>query len=177
MITLSRFSSITGAPAPADFEQLRADVVARLEAALGRGLASGQRTEWLAVYRDGVAYPSAWPITEVPAGCRAIGDAIADVTPGRDVEVTYTGGYDEESCPADLAAAIAWGVYTLTNPAEPTLADGLSQLSIAGEYSVTREAGALLGADGALLPGRWALPIADLGGRCASLAAGYRRHR
>lgn len=177
MITLSRYSSLTGAPAPADFEQRRSDVIGRLEAALGRGLVSQERTEYLTVYRDKVAYPSAWPVTAVDGDYRAIGDAIYGVGPGRDVEVTYTGGYTEETCPADLAAAIAWGVYTLTNPADERMPDGVAQLQIAGEYQVTRDAGALTGADGHLLPGRWALPIADLGGRCASLAARYRRAR
>lgn len=176
MITADQYASITGAPVPAGFDTLRDLVVARLEGALGRGLTSAERTEWMELYRDGIAYPWAYPVTACDTGqvrttCIALGG------PAREVEVTYTGGYTDETCPADLAAAVAWGIHTLRNPVEAEVPDGVTSLSVAGEFSVTRTAGAYVGADGRELPGRWATPISDLGGRCATLAAAYRSHR
>lgn len=177
MITAATFTDITGAAAPADLDDVVARVVGRLEDALGRTLALGTRSERHIIYRDGVAYVRAVPVVSVPAGTLNLGDCIGGLLPGWQT-VAYTGGYDASSCPPQLAAAIAWGVHTLRHPQGPDpIGAGVTSLQIAGEYQVTREAGTRVGADGEALPGIWAWPIADLGGRCATLAAAYRRAR
>ena len=178
MITESEYSLFTGSDAPENFESLRALVVARLEVALNRQLPAGERTEVLLAYRDGLVYPAATPIIDAlerdftPTTIR-VGGAGTHV-------VTYVGGYSFRGepgptpVPVPLAEAIAWGIHTVANPNTAALPTGVQSLNIAGEYVISREVGSSWGADGQPLP-KWAGVIADLGGRCASLAAPYRR--
>ena len=112
----------------------------------------------------------------------------------RGISLTYTGGWapygsgttylyvDGDAgqtvsldLPIDLAEAIAWGIHTRVTP-QPELAlpHGIQSLNIAGEFSVTRSGDTKLGADGFPCPPRL-FRHADLGGRCLSLAAPYRR--
>lgn len=184
MIDAETYTALTGAAAPEGFEALEAVVVSRLANALGRDLDAAERTEWVTTY-DGLAFPQATPITDVDEetggqlddrtvevwGAPAVGQGRA--------QVTYTGGYlphgddgDGVPCPAPLAESIAWGVHTLAGPSGAGLPTGLVSMSV-GEWTVTRGDRAV-GADGEALP-RWAHGIGNLGGRCAQLAARYRR--
>ena len=112
----------------------------------------------------------------------------------RGISLTYTGGWapygsgttytyaDGDAgqtisldLPVDLAEAIAWGIHTRTAVAAPlSLPHGVQNLSIAGEFSVTRSGDTKVGADGFPCPARL-FRHQDLGGRCLSLAASYRR--
>ncbi len=169
------YTSITGAAPPANFDDLVDRVVDRLEAALDRPLRVAERTERCRVYSDGVAYPKSTPIIEVDGFTDF--DTVSVSTGQRSgwVLVTYTGGLlDDGDGPADLLAAVAWGVHTLAAPTVSTVNDGVQALNIAGEYSITRTPGTVVGADGEMVP-HALVSIADLGGRCASLAVRYRR--
>jgi hypothetical protein len=179
MITAALFTSVTGADAPADLTDRAAYVVARLEDALGRPLTYGTRTERCRCFADGVAYPKATPV-HAATGFDTDGVAVYTGQTGW-VNVTYTGGYSSVTstvaarrCPQQLAAAIAWGVHTLTTPADTVLPAGVESLNIAGEYSISKASGTVLGADGHDVPAALTV-LADLGGRCATLAARYRR--
>lgn len=184
MITSAHYTAITGEAAPADFLTLRDRVVARLESALGRKLTKATRTETLACFSDGLVYPSATPVLDA-TGYSFDADAIHTGRrsgPGR-VTVTYTGGYGTHNstasatnvpCPENLATAIAFAVRTLAAPQAAPVPAGVTSLNIAGEYSISRDPGAVIGADGELVPAALA-SIADLGGRCATLVSAYRR--
>lgn len=180
MITSAHFLAITQETAPPDFEQLRDAVIARLEAALGRPFQSQQRSEWVTVYADGVAYPKALPVTD--AGDLEHDDLAIYTNErgtGRPVQVTYTGGWNAHGAatnplPYPLAAAIAWGVHTLINPSPDAYPTGIQSVNVAGEFVVAREYGSRWGADGQPIPAQLA-ELADLGGRCAMLASSYRR--
>lgn len=177
MIDEAAYQDFTGAEAPANFAFLRDVVVDRLELALGRKIVSAARTETLRAYRDGIVYPSATPVT---ACSYEHTDTAVRVGTSGVVSLSYTGGftaYGESGVsplPAPLAAAIAWGIHTTANPNASALPSGVQSINIAGEYAITREAGSAWGADGQPLP-KWAAAIADLGGRCATLAAPFRR--
>ena len=178
MIDEAAYEELTGVEAPANFSFLLELVIARLEIALRRQLVSAQRTETLRAYRDGIVYPSATPVTAA-AGYDFTATTIRVRSAG-DIAITYTGGftaYKEDGAapiPTPLAASIAWAIHTLANPNTNALPTGIQSINIAGEYVVAREYGSTWGADGLPLP-KWAATIADLGGRCASLAAPYRR--
>ena len=97
------------------------------------------------------------------------------------IEVTYTGGWtpygstEGVSLPVDIAEAIAWGIHTKATPqAAPALPRGVASMNIAGEFAVTRTAGATIGADGWEVPARL-VAHSDLGGRCLTLVASRRR--
>jgi len=112
----------------------------------------------------------------------------------RGVDLTYTGGWapygsntmvpvpfgdntqlESIDLPADLAEAIAWGILTKNNgPQQLVIPHGVQSMNVAGEISVTRVAGVQLGADNFPIPRRL-FAAADLGGRCLTLAAPYRR--
>jgi hypothetical protein len=181
MITAADYLAITHEQAPPDFEALRAAVIARLEAALDRRLVNATRTEYVVVYADGIAFPLALPITS--AGDLAH-DTVAIYTQqrgnGRPVQVTYVGGFtpygalEGPTLPYPLAAAIAWGVRTLAVGPTPPVPMGVASMSVAGEFAVSVAAGTILGADGEPVPAQLA-ELADLGGRCATLASSYRR--
>lgn len=200
LLSNTRYTEITGASAPANFELLQAQVVARLDGALNRLLISQERTERVAAGYDGLAYPKATPITAVeedypfdeiavqvgrPSGyVHASGPfgSHVDVSMGgyASDDLTYTGGYTADTLPEGLAQAIAWGVNTLAaaqagnGAGSATVPPGVSSLSIAGEYAVTFTAGHTAGADGFPLPDRWT-HLADLGGRCVTNALRFRR--
>jgi hypothetical protein len=181
MITAADYLAITHEQAPPDFEALRDGVIARLEAALNRRLANTERTEWVVVYADGLAFPSALPVT---AAGDLTHDQVAIYThqrgTGRPVQITYVGGFtpfgstEGPSLPYPLAAAIAWGVRTLAAGPTPPVPMGVSSMSVGGEFSVSVAPGTILGADGEPVPAQLA-ELADLGGRCATLASSYRR--
>ena len=178
MIDATQYTALTGQTAPANFTTLVLIVVGRLSRALNRPLVSLVRTEQLTVYRDGYAYPTALPVTAAE-GFEFERYAIKIGTPGVH-EVTYTGGFvafgstASNACPFDLALAIGYGVQTLTTPTAGVIGAGVSSLAIAGEWTLTKDSKTVLGADGHLVPASLA-ELADLGGRCAVLAAGYRR--
>lgn len=181
MLTAADYLAITTEQAPPNFAALRDAVIARLEAALNRRLVNAQRTEWCVVYADGVAFPTALPVT-------AAGDLTHDTVAiythqrgnGRPVQVTYIGGFTPygsttgPALPYPLAAAIAWGVRTLAAGPTPPVPMGVSSMSVGGEFSVSVTPGTILGADGEPVPAQLA-ELADLGGRCATLASSYRR--
>lgn len=176
LLTNTRYTQLTGAPAPANFTALQQVVIGRLEGMLNRLLTSEERTERATPTFDGIYYPKATPVTAVQDDLDF--DDIA-VRTGRHIDlITYTGGYTEETLPAPLAAALAWGIHTLANSNGGTGASpippGISSLNIAGEYSVTFAGGHTPGADGFPLPERW-VHMADLGGRCVTGALRYRR--
>jgi hypothetical protein len=83
-------------------------------------------------------------------------------------------GYTDETVPAGLAEAIAWGVLTLHDPQLSALPQGVSSVNVAGEYSTVMAYGMTTSADGTALPIRYAF-ASDLGGRCVTLALRYRR--
>lgn len=200
LLSNTRYTEITGESAPANFESLQGQVVARLEGALNRLLPSQERTERVTAAYDGLAYPKATPITDVegdlpfdeiavqvgrPSGyvfARGPFGSHVDVSVGGYAwgDLTYTGGYTAETLPEGLAQAIAWGVHTLAaaqagnGTGGATVPPGVSSLSIAGEYSVAFTAGHTAGADGYPLPDRWT-HLADLGGRCVTNALRFRR--
>lgn len=185
LLTPTQYNQLIGSllPAPTEFSTVLPVVVAMLERALNRRLESAERTEVLTAYADGVVYPSAVPVT-------AAGDLVTDgraIYTGQSgqVTVTYTGGFTPYEAtsgtplPADLALAIAFGVRTyLASKAGSTstnaTASGIQSLSVAGEYTVTYQAGVAIGADGQSMPGHL-VELAPLGGACARLAAPYRR--
>lgn len=200
LLTNTRYTEITGASAPANFEALQSQVVARLEDALNRLLVSAERTERVTAGYDGLAYPKATPITAVegdypfddiavqvgrPSGYvseTGLFGSHVDVSLGGYAwgDLTYTGGYTASTLPEGLAQAIAWGVSTLSaaqagnGVGGATVPPGVSSLSIANEYSVSFTDGYTAGADGYPLPDRWT-HLADLGGRCVTNALRYRR--
>lgn len=186
MITAEDFLALTGADsAPADFETLRDMVISRLEVALGRPLVEAERTEWVEYWDDGAVYPKATPIVslgdDMPAWDHTDDTVLLDgVSRAGRLRLTYTGGFADygsdapNACPVQLAAAIAWGVHTSVSPATPAIPAGIQSLNIAGEWSATRAGNVILGADSEELPD-FAQGIADLGGRCAQMAAPYRR--
>jgi hypothetical protein len=200
LLSNTRYTEITGQAAPANYQALQGQVVARLESALNRLLVSQERTERVTAAYDGLAYPKAIPITAVQGDLpfddtavqvgRPAGYAVspgpfnqaAEISVGGYAagEITYTGGYTPETLPEGLAQAIAWGVSTLSaaqasnGVAVGTVPPGVSSLNIAGEYSVTFAPGHTAGADGYPLPDRWT-HLADLGGRCVTNALRYRR--
>lgn len=185
VITEAFYESVTGTEAPDGLGAVVHRVVARLEAALGIGVENRERTEWVTVYMDGSAFPRATPITDADSHDDVCVWLPARATVGRQ-QLTYTGGYHPQGTadvsldliiPDDLAEAIAWGVHTLAvfEPAEDPFEgrDDLTSVSVAGEFSVSRS-GAPTGADGVGLPSGLEA-LRDLGGRCARLAAPYRR--
>lgn len=200
LLTNTRYTEITGASAPANFEVLQDQVVSRLEEALNRLLVSEERTERVTSDYDGLAYPKATPITAVeedlpfddisvqvgrPYGYvyeRGPYGSHVDISLGGYAwgDLTYTGGYTAATLPEGLAQAIAWGVHTLSaaqagsTVGGSTMPPGVSSLSIANEYSVSLAKGHTAGADGYPLPERWT-HLSDLGGRCVSNALRYRR--
>lgn len=187
MITSAQYTLLTGKAAPATFSSLVLYVQGRLELALNRKIASAERTEKLRYYRDGLVHPSAYPVTD--AGTYEFDNSTITIGYGNGsagtLEVTYTGGYTPfgvapfaTSCPVDLAQAIAFGIETLDASAAgngaPIVPAGVTSLNIAGEWSLTKDKGTVLGADGSPVPASL-MELADLGGRCATLAARYRR--
>lgn len=176
LLTPLAYTRITGQSIPADFADVQAYVVSRLESILGRALESDERTESGYAGYDGFFYPKATPVVEAEGYEH---DGVGIHTGSGYQTVTYTGGYTDETLPAGLAEAIAWGVLTRTTiasgatlPAAGTA--GVASLSIAGEYSVTYTAGVVPGVDGYPMPSAWA-HAADLGGRCVAAALRYRR--
>jgi hypothetical protein len=179
MISAAQYTDLTGAEAPPDFEHKRDLVVTTLELALGRWFASAERVEVCDVFADGIVYPMATPITEFDGQFTDRWIYLAWPIRDHSTVVTYTGGWqayeaEADGLPVGLASAIAWGVHTLSNPSSTGLPSGVQSMSIAGEYSISREVGSRWGADGEPLP-TWAQSISHLGGRCAQLAAPYRR--
>lgn len=189
LITNTKYTEITGAPAPANFESVQADVIARLEDLLNRSLMLSERTERVTSNYDGLFYPSATPIVDVDGDYLFDDQAVQVGRPsvrsfsfsnihGLTPEfLTYSGGYTVETLPAGLAHAIAWGINTVTATAAGAILgspSGVSSLSIAGEYSVTFAEGMTAGADGQPMPIRFA-HMFDLGGRCVMSALRYRR--
>lgn len=177
VITAALYTATTGAPAPDDLEAQVAAVVVALEGVLHRPLVSQERTEWVNAY-DGCCWPKATPITDATG----LEHTDVEVRVGGNgverVQLTYTGGYDVTTCPRPLAEAICWGVHTLVTP-PPAVAsglelDGVTSLSVAGEFSVSRQGGVVYGADGKVVPASMGA-AAHLGGRCLTAAAGFRR--
>jgi hypothetical protein len=189
LITNTRYTEITGAPAPANFTSIQADVIARLEDLLNRKLILNERTERVVSNYDGLFYPAATPIVEVEEDYLFDDVSVQVGRPhirsfsfgnihGLTPEfLTYTGGYTTETLPYGLAHAIAWGINTVTsslNGPSGGAPSGVSSLSIAGEYSVTFSEGMTAGADGQPMPIRFA-HMFELGGRCVMSALRYRR--
>ena len=186
MITSAHYTLLTGKTAPGNFSTLLPYVQARLELALGRRFSAVERTEKLRYYRDGYVYPLAYPVRD--AGAYTFEDDaiyVGGSLGGGLLEVTYTGGYTtfataplDTACPVDLAQAIAFGIETLTATAAgdsaPVIPSGVTSINIAGEWSISKDKDTVIGADGLPLPSSLA-SLADLGGRCVSLAARYRR--
>lgn len=181
MLSASDYLAITQEQAPPGFEAWRAGVIARLESALDRVIVGGEHAEWLTAYSDGRVYPRALPITD-GGGFSHDGISIRLGERGRGVpvQITYTGGFEPFGSstgiplPYPLAAAIAWGVRTLAAGPTPPVPMGVQSMSVGGEFSVTVAPGTILGADGEPVPAQLA-ELADLGGRCATLASSYRR--
>jgi hypothetical protein len=80
----------------------------------------------------------------------------------------------DADAPADLIQAVAFGVLALSAPAERALPAGVSSLDVAGEYRVAVATGQVTTADDTALPESLAY-LADLGGRCVTLALRHRR--
>lgn len=189
LITNTKYTEITGASAPANFESVQADVIARIEDLLNRSLTLQERTERVVSNFDGLFYPVATPIVTVQEDLLFDDEAVQvgrpsirsfsfstihNLTPEF---LTYTGGYTVETLPFGLAHAIAWGIHTVTSTASGAMSgspSGVSSLSIAGEYSVTFALGMTSGVDGQPMPIRFA-HMFDLGGRCVMSALRYRR--
>ncbi len=238
LISTTDYQNFTGQVAPANFAELYAYVVPTLEDVLNRKLVNQVYNEHIyPVYRNGVIFPKATPITAVPQGWRfdencfylvwdQYGGTSEPANPGdfsasgidagvgasfssdgltsnnidyyleAGIDVTYTGGYTpyglntlyvpsggdtsfmlSSDLPIGLAKAIAFGIQTKAQAAPITpLPHGLQSMNVAGEYSVTRMAGVVIGADGWTVP-RKLKAAQDLGGQCLTLAAPYRRLR
>lgn len=189
LITNTRYTQITGQAAPANFETLQDDVIARLEDLLNRALTLQERTERVVSNYDGLFYPSATPIVDVQEDLLFDDQSIQVGRPSprsfsfSDLHaltpefITYSGGYTPETLPYGLAHAIAWGIHTVSSTASGAISgspSGVSSLSIAGEYSVTFSDGMTAGADGQPMPVRFA-HMFELGGRCVMSALRYRR--
>lgn len=164
LITVASYQAITG-----DMASSSAAITAKvematdlLEDALGRPLASAERTETTRPDRLGRVYPLAVPIT-VAAGWTIDGNTLVDggLWPDQygNIEITYTGGYVERSAnpsatnrlPAYVETDLAWAVYTLLFP--PTLTGvpaGATAVSL-GDASVS------FGPDGPPRPGLTAI--------------------
>jgi hypothetical protein len=108
LVSASTYTAVTGTAAPSNYADLEARVVARLSAVLGRPLQSAERVEKLTANFDGFAYPKARPVTAVE-GDYDFDEHTIRIGQGSAL-VTYTGGWTDETVPADLAEAIAWGI-------------------------------------------------------------------
>jgi hypothetical protein len=145
--------------------------------------------------------PGGWG-TSGPTGNIVGPSGSGGLMPGIDFEevegsgFTYTGGYApylsgstytpyngasdgsddlNYDLPADFAEAIAWALYTKVSTLPGVaLPQGIQSLNIAGEYTVTRVTGDIIGADGYTVPIEMAA-AQDLGGRCLSALYGYGR--
>jgi hypothetical protein len=80
----------------------------------------------------------------------------------------------DADAPADLIQAVAFGVLAFSAPTERALPAGVSSLDVAGEYRVAVATGQVATADDTPLPEQLAY-LADLGGRCVTLALRHRR--
>ena len=182
LLTAQQYTTLTGLAAPANFATVLPIVVSMLERALNRKLEEATRSETLEAYADGLVYPSARPVVSVQGGLTTDGVAIQTGQTGP-VTVTYLGGFAPfgqaaaNVLPPDLALAICMGIGTFNSTmggAATSAPVGVQSLSIAGEYTVTYQAGVAVGADGQAMPGAL-VELAPLGGGCARLAAPYRR--
>lgn len=196
LLTADQYETLTGATAPADFDDVEARVVAALEGALDRGLTATERVERLAVY-CGSVFPATTPlvaVTKVEVPVR--GDAgtwdeldvdwfddieigVIGASNGEWVAVTLVGGWDTDTVPADVAEGVAWAIHTTQHP-DPeasTSVDGVLSESVAGEYSVTRQAGITVGADGQQMPAGAPAALRPFGGRAATLLLPHRAVR
>ncbi len=138
MITPERYQQITGDHTSADAEVNRciADAVAELEEYLDRPLAEAERTESMRPDRHGNLWPRATPIIEAEGyeidglalvGSSPFGPGWDFLDPSTGVEVTYTGGWADQTAedfdaeadnqlPFCIVRDLAWAAYRLARP-------------------------------------------------------------
>lgn len=124
LVDEERYTTITG-DTTGDSDTLNtalAEAQQLLEDELGRQLETGERTERLRLYPNGRVYPAVTPITVAAGytiyGYAELGDASPiggpfDTSDPQYAEVTYTGGYTDETVPVCIARDIAWAAYQL----------------------------------------------------------------
>lgn len=166
-------------PVPQDFATIEAHVVRRIEAALGRPLVRGTFYEVVTTASDRIAYPKGTPVVSCAQGTVLNAYQVLLPVQERALTLEYVGGYtefeaaDPHACPYDLALAVACGISTLTG-GQQAHHDNVASMAVAGDYTVSFRTDVAVGADGVALP-KHLLELSDLGGRCAQLAAKYRR--
>jgi hypothetical protein len=134
LLTETYYRNITGDTAtPADAAVANASAAQDLlEDALGVPgfLESATRTETLTVHGGGVAYPTACPITDAPGYTVLDGNTLYGATSsltsfvaliGSDLpataEVTYTGGWTDETAPGYMRRDLAFVTQAILTPA------------------------------------------------------------
>lgn len=176
LITSAHYQTLLGEPAPAEFDLLQDHAIRILELYCGRPLESAWHTETVQVFSDGVAYPSATPVTDTTG--EWTDTTIEGLSYGWQT-ISYEGGFGEYDdpnhpapCPPQLAHAAAYAIHTLAQPVDQTLG-AFSALKV-GDYQVSVRDGQVIAADGLAVDGRL-LPFASIGGRALSLASDFRR--
>src|SRR5690606_23749562 len=121
-----------------------------LEDYLGRPVELAERTEAMRPDRDGWLWPKATPITDAGdydiegyglVGSHWGGGSIID--PAITVEVTYTGGWTDETLPACIARDLAFAAWRLANPTLPTADVAANATSVRlGDAAITFQGGA-----------------------------------
>lgn len=183
LITYDRYVTLSGdsTTASAAIEESIDEAERLVSDFLNRPLEEGTYTEQLFVEADGFSYPSAVPITSVPASadieiyddvalrCGAGLDFITagqwDEVGGYQVQlpraaITYTGGWTAASVPFGVASTIARLAYAMANPTPFSDDTGGATSKKVGDVSVTYGAGGAAGP----APGRGAIDALVPGG-------------
>jgi len=150
LVSVQQYQQVTGdfATASLDVEDAVAQATTLACEACTRTFVFGHYIETLYVYKSGMVYPSATPISEVVAPTESVLQGagiwvgwffpvpvlpvwVGVVPPQTDVE--YWGGYTAETCPPRLARAIAKMAWFMLHPA--TLSDmpgGVKSVNVGG---------------------------------------------
>lgn len=159
LISVAQYRAITGDETSASgvVETAIADAQGLLEDRLGRGLELRERTERVRLV-DGVAYPSATPITAVPSGQEVQGSAVLGVGPASVLvepsdthrSLTYTGGFDPAETdrsavtfvPVELSRAVAFAAQAIIDRDSSSLVIPPGAISVrVGDVAVSWGAG------------------------------------
>lgn len=149
VLGVERYRVITGdtTSAATAVEVAIADAQNLLADELRRGIENDERTERLKVDAAGRVYPSTTPITD-PGDYTLVGDSALDgaspsggpfltVPADTYADVTYTGGWTDETVPACVERDLAWAAAAVVNPgAVSRIPAGSISVSL-GDASVT----------------------------------------
>lgn len=149
VLGVERYRVLTGdtTSAATAVEVAIADAQNLLEGELRRGVENVERTERLKVHPGGRVYPSATPITD-PGDYTAVGDSALDgaspsggpwlaVPNDTYADVTYTGGWDDETVPACIERDLAWAAAVVVDPSAVTRIPAGSVSVSLGDAAVT----------------------------------------